>query len=118
MIALTLAKEAAMPWGWFTFSTASTPAGKRCAEDPHACREELGRDLASCGAELLDLYFDADDRVARALAKDLDNPICRKGLIEKWGARYWKLLTVEEAAEGFRHARRLEEEPGAEYTGS
>ncbi|MBD0328850.1 MAG: hypothetical protein ICV64_01945 [Thermoleophilia bacterium] len=107
-----------MPYAWFSFSTASTPAGRRCREDPRGCRDELVADLGSCGATLVELYFDADANVARALVRDLDrDPVCRKALVVKWGARYRKLLTVDEAAPAFDHARRLEGEPGADFRG-
>jgi hypothetical protein len=100
-----------MPVGWFMFSTASTPAGRRCGRDPERCQVEFENDLRRCRAELIEgLFFDADTRTASALVKDLDlNNTCRKGMIQKWGGRYRKLLSVEEAAEAFAIARELEE---------
>ena len=97
-----------MPIGWFVFSTASKSPGHRCALDPEACRVELASDFHGCGAELLELTYDADRPVARAKVKDLDlNPPCRSALVVKWGARYTKALTLEEAAEAAEHLKRL-----------
>jgi hypothetical protein len=107
-----------MPFGWIMFSTASTPAAKKCRQSPTACEDELKQDLASCGAELIGrLHFEADKSEAYAKVKDLDNPICRKGVLEKWGATYRKLLTPEEAEAAFAHATRLIEQPGNDYIG-
>ena len=107
-----------MPFGWIMFSTTSTPAAKRCRANPGACEEELKKDLGSCGAELVGrLHFNADKSEADGKVKDLDDPVCRKGVLEKWGATYRKLLTPEEAAAAFAHAERLIEEPGAEFIG-
>jgi hypothetical protein len=108
-----------MPIIWMGFSVASSPGVDKWKSDPTVLRRYVGGVAEAAGGELEELYYEVGNDRACALITGLDDFIDMRSVMRILGAdEVRKLLTPEQALDGFGREAGYEEAGDNAATGS